>query len=75
MKTTNKLPHENGQATELISKKVGQLKIAERQLVKDCRAYVQGNPVASLSVAVAIGFVLSRVLSRHKTICPVVDAK
>ena len=40
-----------------------QLKSAELQLVEDCRVYVHDNPITSLGIAVAAGFLLSRMLS------------
>jgi|GEM_PF-1611207 len=73
--TTDELPQENCPMAELLSQKVGQLKIAEQQLIENCRTYVQDNPVLTLTVAVGLGFVLSRVLSRNKNLCPVADAK
>jgi ElaB/YqjD/DUF883 family membrane-anchored ribosome-binding protein len=51
------------QATEALGKKGGQLKNAEQQLMEDCRAYVHDNPITSLGIAVAVGFLLSRVVS------------
>ena len=74
METTNKAAnsaHESfdkfasatNQATEALGKKGGQLKNAEQQLMEDCRAYVHDNPITSLGIAVAVGFLLSRVVS------------
>ena len=51
------------QATEALGKKGEQLKNAEQQIVEDCRVYVRDNPIASLGIAVAAGFLLSRMLS------------
>ena len=51
------------QATEALGKKGEQLKNAEQQLLKDCRVYVRDNPITSVGIAVAAGFLLSRVLS------------
>jgi len=50
-------------AAEAIGEKGGQLKDAEKQLVENCRGYVRDNPIASLGIAVAAGFLLSRLLS------------
>jgi len=36
---------------------------AEQQLMKNCQTYVRENPVTSLGLAVAGGFLLSRLLS------------
>jgi len=37
---------------------------AEQQLLKNCQSYVRENPVTSLGLAVAGGFLLSRLLGR-----------
>ncbi|MGR8981496.1 MAG: glycine zipper domain-containing protein, partial [Gammaproteobacteria bacterium] len=51
------------QAAETLSEKGEQLKNAEKQLMENCRAYVRDNPITSLGIAVAAGFLLSRLLS------------
>ena len=51
------------QATEALGKKGEQLKNAEQQIMEDCRVYVRDNPITSLGIAVAAGFLLSRMLS------------
>ena len=51
------------QVTEALGKKGEQLKNAEQQIMEDCRVYVRDNPLTSLGIAVAAGFLLSRVLS------------
>jgi ElaB/YqjD/DUF883 family membrane-anchored ribosome-binding protein len=51
------------QATEALGKKGEQLKNAEQQLMEDCRVYVRDNPITSVGIAGAAGFLLSRVLS------------
>jgi ElaB/YqjD/DUF883 family membrane-anchored ribosome-binding protein len=38
---------------------------AEQQLLKNCQTYIRENPVTSLGLAVAGGFLLSRLLSRR----------
>ncbi len=50
-------------AAEAVTKKGEQLKNAEQQFVEDCRGYIHDNPVASLGIAVGVGFLLSRLLS------------
>jgi ElaB/YqjD/DUF883 family membrane-anchored ribosome-binding protein len=50
-------------ATEALGKKGEQLKNAEQQIMEDCRVYVRDNPITSMGIAVAAGFLLSRVLS------------
>jgi len=51
------------QASEAFSEKENQLKNAEQQLMENCRGYVRDNPIASLGIAAAAGFLLSRLLS------------
>ncbi|MGZ8175400.1 MULTISPECIES: DUF883 domain-containing protein [Methylobacter] len=51
------------QAAEAIGEKEAQLKNAEQQLMANCRGYVRDNPVTSLGIAIAGGFLLSRLLS------------
>jgi ElaB/YqjD/DUF883 family membrane-anchored ribosome-binding protein len=75
MQTTNELPPEHCQAAALVNKKARQLKIAERQFMADCRGYISDNPVATLSVAMGMGFVLSRLFSAHQCTTPVTGTK
>ncbi|MFZ2406296.1 MAG: DUF883 domain-containing protein [Methylobacter sp.] len=51
------------QATEALGEKGEQLKNAEQQMMNQCRGYVRDNPIMSLGIAVAAGFLLSRLLS------------
>ena len=51
------------QATEELGKKGEQLKNAEQQLIEECCVYVRDNPITSVGIAVAAGFVLSRLVS------------
>jgi len=53
----------SNQAATAIGEKSVQLQNAEQQLVSSCRDYVHENPIASLGIAAAAGFVLSRLLS------------
>ena len=59
----DKAARATNQATEPLGKKGEQLKNAEQQIMADCRVYVRDNPITSLGIAVAAGFLLSRVLS------------
>jgi ElaB/YqjD/DUF883 family membrane-anchored ribosome-binding protein len=59
----DKIANATNQAAEALGEKGEQLKNAEQQLMESCRAYVQDNPITSLGIAVAAGFLLSRVLS------------
>ena len=60
----DKIASATSQAAEALGEKGEQLKHAEQQLMKNCRGYVRDNPITSLSIAVAAGFLLSRLLSR-----------
>ena len=60
----DKIASATSQAAEALGEKGEQLKHAEQQLMKNCRSYVRDNPITSLSIAVAAGFLLSRLLSR-----------
>ena len=51
------------QAAETLGVKGGQMKQAQARLMEDCSAYVRDNPLASLGIAVAAGFLLSRLIS------------
>ena len=58
----DKLAGAAGQAAETLGVKGEQLKNAQAQALEQARAYVRENPVAALGIAVAAGFVLSRML-------------
>jgi ElaB/YqjD/DUF883 family membrane-anchored ribosome-binding protein len=48
-----------GQAAETLGVKGEQLKDAQLRAMEQCRGYVRDNPLASLGIAVAAGFILS----------------
>ncbi len=50
-------------AKEAFDEKSDQLMNAEQKMVKNCRSYVNDNPITSMGIAVAAGFLLSRLLS------------
>jgi ElaB/YqjD/DUF883 family membrane-anchored ribosome-binding protein len=50
-------------AVEALDEKSEQFIDAEQKMVKNCRGYIQENPITSLGIAVAGGFLLSRLLS------------
>jgi ElaB/YqjD/DUF883 family membrane-anchored ribosome-binding protein len=52
------------QAAEALGEKSEQLKKAEQQMMKSCRGYIGDNPITSVSIGVAAGFLLSRLLNR-----------
>ncbi len=51
------------QAAEAVGEKEEQLKNAEQQMLGCCRSYINNNPITSLGIAVAAGFLLNRLLS------------
>ena len=59
----DKIADATSQAAEALGEKGEQLKNAEQQLIEDCRVYVRDNPITSVGIAVAAGFLLSRVVS------------
>ena len=59
----DKIASATNKAAETLGEKGEQLKNAEQKLMESCRGYVQDNPITSLGIAVAAGFLLSRVLS------------
>jgi len=61
----DKIADAAGDAAEVLGEKGEQLKKAEQKLMKNCRGYISENPITSVSIAVAAGFLLSRLLSRH----------
>lgn len=59
----DKIANAGNHAAEAIGEKGEQLKNAEKQVMENCRSYIRDNPITSLGVAVAAGFLLSRLLS------------
>jgi hypothetical protein len=52
-----------GQAAETLSARGEQLKNAQAQAMEQTRIYVRENPVTAIGIALAVGFVLSKLLS------------
>lgn len=50
-------------AADTLNVKTDQLKDTQQRLMESCSAYVQENPLAAIGIAVAAGFLLSRVIS------------
>jgi ElaB/YqjD/DUF883 family membrane-anchored ribosome-binding protein len=61
----DKIANATSEAAETLGEKGEQLKNAEQQLMKNCRSYISDNPITSVSIAAAAGFLLSRLLSRR----------
>jgi ElaB/YqjD/DUF883 family membrane-anchored ribosome-binding protein len=59
----DKIANVSHQAADTFNEKTGQLKTAEQHLVDNCRGYIHDNPVATIGIAVAAGFLFSRLLS------------
>ncbi|QWF69390.1 DUF883 domain-containing protein [Methylomonas paludis] len=51
------------QAADALDDKTTHLKYAEQRLLKNCHVYIRDNPATALGIAVATGFLLSRILS------------
>lgn len=54
------------QVVEALGEKGEQLQNAEQHLMKNCRGYVRDNPITSIGIAVAGGFLLSRLLNNRR---------
>ena len=61
----DKIADATSQAAETLGEKGEQLKKTEQQLMKNCSGFISDNPITSVSIAVAAGFVLSLLLSRR----------
>ena len=61
--TINKIAGAATQAAETLDVKGEQLKDLQMRLMENCRVYVHEHPVKSLGIAIAGGFLLSRLLS------------
>jgi ElaB/YqjD/DUF883 family membrane-anchored ribosome-binding protein len=61
----DKIADATSQAADALGKKGEQLINAEQKLLKNCRGYISDNPLTSVGIGVAAGFLLSRLLSRR----------
>lgn len=61
-KAVDKIATMSYQTVEVLGEKGEQLRTAEEELVEDYREYIRDNPIRSVGIAVAAGFVLSRLL-------------
>jgi len=62
--TVDAVADASNHARAAFDEKSDQIMNAEQQLLKNCQTYVRENPVTSLGLAVAGGFLLSRLLGR-----------
>ncbi|MGZ8239508.1 MAG: glycine zipper domain-containing protein [Methylobacter sp.] len=60
----DKIAHATSEAAETLVEKGKQLKKTEERMMKHCCSYISENPMTSVSIAAAAGFLLSRLLSR-----------
>jgi ElaB/YqjD/DUF883 family membrane-anchored ribosome-binding protein len=59
----DKIASAAGQVAETLDVKGEQLKDVQLRAIEQCRGYVRDNPVTSLGIALAAGYLLSRLLS------------
>jgi ElaB/YqjD/DUF883 family membrane-anchored ribosome-binding protein len=59
----DKIASAAGQAADALGVKGEQLKNVQVRAMEQCRGYVRDNPVTAMGIAIAAGFVLSRLLS------------
>lgn len=57
------LSEKSEEIAEVVSEKGRQLMAMEDRFLKNCRDYIQENPMAALGIALATGFALSQILS------------
>jgi ElaB/YqjD/DUF883 family membrane-anchored ribosome-binding protein len=60
----DKIASATSQAADALGEKGEQLKKTEQQLIKNCRGYIGDNPLTSVTIAAAAGFLLGRLLRR-----------
>ena len=63
--TYDKIASVGSHAVDVLGEKGEQLRSTEQRLVKDCRSYISQNPVTSVGIAAAVGFLLSRLSNRR----------
>jgi ElaB/YqjD/DUF883 family membrane-anchored ribosome-binding protein len=61
--TVDKIASITSHAVEAIDERGEKLKHSEQVLMKNCQGFIRDNPVTSLGIAAAAGFLLSRLLS------------
>lgn len=60
----DKVADATNHAAESLYARRAKIKATEEQWLEDVREYVQANPITALSMAVAGGYVLSRILKK-----------
>jgi ElaB/YqjD/DUF883 family membrane-anchored ribosome-binding protein len=63
--TVDAIADASNHARAEFDQKSDQIMNTEQQLLKNCQTYIRENPLTSLGLAVAGGFLLSRLLSRR----------
>jgi len=61
--TVDKVAEATHHATDAISEKAAQLQDLQEEWMENAREYINKNPVKSVGIAIAGGFLLSRLLS------------
>jgi ElaB/YqjD/DUF883 family membrane-anchored ribosome-binding protein len=61
-RAVDKIADAVGQTAETLGVKGEQLKNAQVRAMEQCRGYVRDNPLTALGIAIAAGFLLSRLL-------------
>lgn len=61
----DKVAQATSQAVDTLGDKGQQLRSTEERLVKDCRGYISKNPIASVGIAAAVGFLFGRLLNQR----------
>jgi ElaB/YqjD/DUF883 family membrane-anchored ribosome-binding protein len=61
--TVDKVADATHHATDAISEKAAQLQDLQEEWLENAREYINKNPVKSVGIAIAGGFLLSRLLS------------
>ncbi len=61
----DKIASISNQAAEALDEKGLRLKNAEQRLMQNCQGYIRDNPVTALGIAVATGFLVSRLLGHR----------
>jgi ElaB/YqjD/DUF883 family membrane-anchored ribosome-binding protein len=63
--TVDRVAQASNNAVDSINQRTEQMKDAEERMMEHARVYVRDNPITSLGLAVAGGFILSRLLGHR----------